>query len=227
MSTITHAICNYTVNMSAKNLFALTLLSTSINFLQDVRVIKASKKDKDAAKAKGVAEDSAEYPKDKQLPLVRPDFSDRANTLSFVGAFYDAAEKNKSGSADELLAKVFRARTGDATEQAITADGELDDVKYFKFLTSEVSGTKTLSQLESEKSALATELITLGEFYQQNEGNAEALNSAGYSDAQALLLVISNKRRAWGEVGAVIDARKAEAAKKKAKKDAKAETKAA
>jgi hypothetical protein len=84
-----------------------------------------------------------------------------------------------------------------------------------------VSGTKTLSQLESEKSALATELITLGEFYQLNESDVAALNTAGYSDAQALLLVISNKRRAWGEIGAVIDARKAEAAKKKAKKDAK------
>jgi hypothetical protein len=207
--------------MSAKNLFALTLAAVSINFLQDVRVIKASKKDKDAAKAKGVAEDSAEYPKDKQLPLVRPDFSDKPNAVAFIGAFYDAAEKTKAGSADELLAKVFRARTGDATEQAITADGELDPDKYVKFLTSEVSGTKTLSQLEGEKSALATELITLGEFYQLNESDVAALNTAGYSDAQALLLVISNKRRAWGEIGAVVDARKAEAAKKKAKKDAK------
>lgn len=207
--------------MSDKNLFALSLAATSVNFLQDVRVIKASKKDKDAAKAKGVAEDSADYPKDKQLPLVRPDFSDKNNAAAFIAAFYDAAEKTKAGAADELLAKAFRARCGDATEQAITADGELDPDKYIKFLTSEVSGTKTLSQLEGEKSALATELITLGEFYQQNEDNVAALNNGGFSDAQALLLVISNKRRAWGEIGAVIDARKAEAAKKKAKKDAK------
>lgn len=210
----------------SRNLFPLVLGNSSVSFFQDVRVIKASKKDRDAAKAKGIAEDSADYPKDKQLPLVRPDFSDVGNASAFVAAFHAAAEKSKPGSADELLARIFRARCGDATEQSITADGELDADKYVKFLTTEVSGTKTLSQLEAERTAIATELITLGEFYRENEDNPAAFTAAGYSDAAQLLLVISNKRRTWGDLNTVIDARKADAAKKKEKADAKKKTQA-
>lgn len=209
--------------MSDRNLFSLVLAASSISFVQDVRVIKPSKKDVDAAKAKGIAEDSADYPKAKQLPLVRPDFADAANASAFVAAFHAAAEKSKPGSGDELLAKIFRSRCSDATMEAVDAEGNFDEAKYIKFLTTEVSGTKTLSQLKAEHAALATELITLGETYQSGP---DAIAAAGFGDAAQLLLVISNKRRAWGDLHATIEAREAEAAKKKAKADAKKKSEA-
>lgn len=204
--------------MSDRNVFSLVLAGTSVSFLQDVRVIKPAKKDVDAAKKAGIAEDAPEFPKARQLPLVRPDFSSSDNAAAFVSAFHAAAEKAKPGSADELLAKVLRSRCADATMEACDAEGNFDEAKYIKFLTTEVSGTKTLSQLKSEHAALATELITLGETYQSGP---DAISAAGFGDAAQLLLVISNKRRAWGDLHATIEAREADAAKKKAKADAK------
>lgn len=205
-----------------RELFALNLAATTVSFFQDVRVVKAAKKDKDAAKAKGIAETAPEFPQDKQLPLVRPDFSSKANAVAFIGGFFDAAEQTKSGSADELLARVFRSRLADATIEAIGEDGaSFDEAKFIKFLTSEVSGTKTLSQLKSEHAGLATELITLGEFYRANEADPAAIVAAGYSDTAALLLVINNKSKQWKDTGAIIAAREADAAKRKEKADAK------
>jgi hypothetical protein len=204
--------------MSDKNILAITVAATLINFVQDVRVIKAPKKDRDAAKAKGIAEDSPEYPKDRQLPLVRPDFSVRDNVIAFAGAFYDAAEAHKPGSADELLAKAFRSRCSDATMESVDAEGNLDDAKYVKFITQDVSGTQTLSQLKAQESALAVELITLSDIYQAGE---TAVADAGYGDVNALLIVIQNKKRQWNDVRTVVAARESEAEKKKAKADAK------
>lgn len=208
--------------MSARNLFPIVLAAATVQFLQDERVIKPSKKAKDEAKAKGILETDPAYPQNKQVAIVRPDFTTRENTVEFFGAFFDAAEKNKVGSADDILGRVMRGHFEDATTEALVADkaGEvsLDEVKYVKFVTTEVSGTKTLTQLKTEQSQIATELITLGEFARDNENNPDAIREAGYSDYSAMLLVINNKQKTWRDLSSVIAGREAEAAKKAAKK---------
>ena len=202
--------------MSDKNLFPITIASSSVQFWQDSRVVKPSKKAKDEAVKAGKTP-----PEDKQHLSLTPDFSDAANTLAFISAFRTAAETKKAGSFEELMRKIFRPHLEDATEKAFVteADGSVnvDDEKFINALVSlDSGGQKSISALKDEERSLYAEIV---ELFQLAQKGGSAIVEAGYSDEDALHLVISNKSNDLHKLQVVIEARE-RARDEKAKKNA-------
>lgn len=202
--------------MSDKNLFPVVLASTDVQFHQITRNVKPSKKAKDEAVKAGKP-----VPEDKVHVALSPDFADVDNVVNFARALWQAAEAKKSGSAEQLLTKIFRSHLEDATERAFVTDEagnvNVDDAKFASALASLTEGgQKSISSLKEEESELKNDII---ELFQLAQKGADAVRADGrFSDEDALLLVINNRSNELHKLQVVIEARE-RARDEKAKKN--------